>query len=373
MRTAARCALLCLALLLLCADPVRAEQDAQRLVEALDVGPLEHAAEEAELDLNVPALLRGFVTGEIPLDPDSLLQKARALFLAAWQRTLAFFPGVMLPALLAALTARLAGGRGASVAQYVCCLAGALAEAALLRELIESIGGALRQTAGIAEAVFPLLAGLLAASGAGTTASMLASTAAFACRSAVHLFGTVGPRYCAINAAVAIAGSLNPRLSLNKLFGLLADLGKWAAGIAMTFLVGLLSVQGLLGAGYDSASVRAARYAVDNLLPVIGGEVADTLDAIISSARLVKNAAGVTGMALVVAVCVRPLLRTTAALICLRLAAAAMEPLGEDALAQMTERFAEVIRLLLIFASACTVQLLLLLGVFLVVGKSAVR
>ena len=139
MRTAARCALLCLALLLLCADPVRAEQVAQRLVEALDIGPLEHAAEEAELDLNVPALLRGFVTGEIPLDPDSLLQKARALFLEAWQRTLAFFPGVMLPALLAALTARLAGGRGATVAQFICCLAGALAEAALLRELIHRI------------------------------------------------------------------------------------------------------------------------------------------------------------------------------------------------------------------------------------------
>ena len=69
----------------------------------------------------------------------------------------------------------------------------------------------------------------------------------------------------------------------------------WGAGVLMTGFLGLSAVRALLSAGYDSAAVRAARYAVDNLCPV-GGEVANTMDALVSSVLLVKNAAGATGL-----------------------------------------------------------------------------
>ena len=66
-------------------------------------------------------------------------------------------------------------------------------------------------------------------------------------------------------------------------------------GTAGSFKSVLVISWALLSTGYDSAAVRTARYAVDNLLPVVGGEVANTMDALVSSVLLVKNAAGAVG------------------------------------------------------------------------------
>ena len=225
-----------------------------------------------------------------------------------------------------------------------------------------------RGDAALAEALFPLLAALLSASGAANTASLLTPSAALLNRLIIELFSGAGLRLCGVAAAVSVAGGIHSRITLKGLFALLSDVVNWTAGIVVTAFLGFLSVQRLLGGGYDSASVRAARYAVDNLLPVIGGDVADTLDVVISSVRLVKNALGVTGMLLALGLCAGPVAAIGLALISMRVLAAVTEPLAEDGLSRMMEQFAKVLRMLLVLDSACATLLLLLLGASLAAG-----
>ena len=68
-----------------------------------------------------------------------------------------------------------------------------------------------------------------------------------------ELLAGVGVPLCAAATAVIVTVNLSPRIRLNNLFSLLASAVNWGAGLLMTAFIGLLSVQGLLGAGYDSA------------------------------------------------------------------------------------------------------------------------
>ena len=119
--------------------------------------------------------------------------------------------------------------------------------------------------------------------------------------------------------------------------------------------------------------MRTARYAVDNLLPVVGGEVANTMDALVSSVLLVKNAAGATGLIALLVLCARPLFALVAALFALRLASALLEPVAEEGLIALAERFSQVAAMLLVICASAAVILTLLLGGTLTVGQSMVR
>ena len=141
----------------------------------------------------------------------------------------------------------------------------------------------------------------------------------------------------------------------------------------MTAFLGVVSMKNLLAASYDSAAVRTARYAVDNLLPVIGGEVANTMDALVSSVLLTKNAVGITGVAVLIAACAQPLMELVAALTVLRLASALIEPLGADAILRLTDRFSQVAGMLTVVCASGMVILLLLLGGALMAGAGIVR
>ena len=137
-----------------------------------------------------------------------------------------------------------------------------------------------------------MLIALLSAAGGGATAAMLSPLRGVAGGAIGTAAGSGGLALCACAAGVARAGELSERIRLTKLFKLLRTLCNWLMGACMTAFLAVVSVQGLLGAGYDSVAVRTAQYAVDNLMPVVGGDVADTMDALIGSAQLVKNALG---------------------------------------------------------------------------------
>ena len=366
--------LLLAALLLFLTPGASAEDEVERILGAVDLEPFEELVREEGAPFDLRKLLRDLATGEAELDLESVKAQATDSLAAERTRLFSCFAALALPALLAAAASCMRfHARGTDAARFVCRLAVASTGGGVLLELCASARQLVERAAAVGEAVAPPLLTLLNATGAQGTVLLLTPMSAFFTDVCLGLFRDLGIRLALAAAAVAIAGGLHARLKLRKLFLLICDILNWGAGLVMTAFVGLLSVQGALGRGYDSASVRAAQYTVDNLLPVIGGEVADTVGAMISSALLVKNALGVAGMLLVLWTCAAPLLRMAAALLSLRLAAAVMEPLGADGLAALTGDLAKTAQTLLVIAAASAVLVLLLLGAALAAGQGLVR
>ena len=76
-------------------------------------------------------------------------------------------------------------------------------------------------------------------------------------------------------------------------------------------------------------SFNAAKFAVSSYVPILGGYLSDGFDLLTASLVLVKNAVGVTGVAVLAAVVLFPLLQLAAFILGLRLTAAITEPIGD--------------------------------------------
>jgi stage III sporulation protein AE len=352
--------------------PARAEQDIEKIVDSVDLGPLIEAAEDTEIDIR--GMILSMASGDSAWDIDHLLAEGKRLLLQEFSRAAKMVAGLLAPALLSALVRQLSGeGRGASVVSHIAYLVCASQLTVWFLTLIRDAGVLIARIASLSDAVFPVLAAFLSLSGAMSTAALVTPLSALMGNAFSALLSGVGLKLCAVAAALAVAGNLNPRLRLDRLFDLVKSVVNWATGVLMTGFLGLSAVKALLGSSYDSAAVRTARYAVDNLLPVIGGEVANTLDALVSSVLLVKNAAGATGLSVLVALCAQPLMGLTSALFALRLVSAMLEPVAEDALLSLSDKFSQVAGMLLVVCASGAVILTLLLGGLLTAGQGMVR
>ena len=67
---------------------------------------------------------------------------------------------------------------------------------------------------------------------------------------------------------------------------------------------------------------------MDKLLPVIGKDVSDTLGTIASGTAVIRSAVGVTGTAVMLALCLEPALALICDMLVFRLAAALSEPVA---------------------------------------------
>lgn len=361
--------LLVLFLITLCAGAL-AEDNVDKVLDGMDLTQLEQAAPE----MDVHGMIRSLARGESVLDVDELPAMAKDALLEELRAARDLLAALVAPVILSAVFRHVAGGGRASQAVgQVCYLVCAIALVRRFFAMSAQAGALIGRIAALSDAVFPIITTLLTLMGAGNAAGLTTPMAALAGNLFADVLQGVLLKLCMVAAVVAAVGNLSPGLRLGKLLAVLKSLVNWATGILMTAFLGIVAMKNLLAGGYDSAAVRTARYAVDNLLPVIGGEVANTMDALVSSVLLVKNAAGVTGIVLLLSMCARPILGLFAMMMALRLASAAIEPVADEPLVRLTDGFSQVAGMLLVLCAAAAVVLILMLSGALVAGGGVVR
>ncbi|MEG2624219.1 MAG: hypothetical protein RSC06_15100 [Clostridia bacterium] len=350
-----------LLLLLLCV-PARA-QGVDQVLASLSLSPLADWADQAECQIDVPDMLGKLARGEAAWDWEQTKAALKQAALSQLDGAMRLIVLLVIPAALGAILTALRPDSGAAAAaRLVCTLALATQLLAAYTRCALVATQTLSRIGALTQRIYPILAALLAAAGSPAGAALFTPIAAMVGTLVASGLNTFALTSASVTAAVTIAGHLSEKLRLDALFGLLRKLYAFALGAAMTLFTAVMAVQGALSRGYDGASIQTARFAVGSLLPIVGGEVADSIDALLTSAALVKSALGVTGLLLLSAACLSPLLQIGAYLIAVRLASALVEPIGAGPAQKLLERFAEVLGMLLAAVAAGMVLLIVVIG-----------
>lgn len=111
---------------------------------------------------------------------------------------------------------------------------------------------------------------------------------------------------------------------------------KWVCTTALTALCTVftlyLSVTGAVSAPTDALAGSLVKTVVSNALPVVGKIVSDAAGSYLAGAALLRGAVGAAGLAVVLCVCVGPMLSLGAHYLCFKAAACVAEPFAEGRL-----------------------------------------
>lgn len=160
-----------------------------------------------------------------------------------------------------------------------------------------------------------------------------------------------------------IVNNISDKVQLTKLSGFIKQICTWGLGLILTVFIGIVSIQGSMGAVVDGVTSKTAKYALGTFVPVVGKYLADAADTVVGCTLIIKNASGLITMIGIIIICLAPLLKILAVIILYKLACAFVEPISDKKITNCLNDMAGSLTYVLGVTAAVAVMFLIVITV----------
>jgi stage III sporulation protein AE len=217
-------------------------------------------------------------------------------------------------------------------------------------------------------AIIPLLFSLIAAAGGITTTTIVHPLLISAVGVVAGLVNTLIFPLILCAGVLGVVNHLNEGFQLQKLAQLFKQTALGLMGLVMAGFIGLIAIRGFAGAVTDSTVLRTGKYFTKTFLPVMGSELADTLEMAVGCSVILKSGLGLFGLGLVILLVAFPLVKILAVGIVYNITGAILQPLGSNRLADALENIGGTF--LILFGALAVVGLMFFIAIAILVGMA---
>ncbi len=285
-----------------------------------------------DFDFSPVDYINDLLSGKAGTNVGDLVKYALSSFFSDFITFLPLLSGVLAVSVFGVImkSVKSDGGSACGVVYYVELLSCVLLLLPALYSIVSSSFSAVSNMAKFCEIVSPVLLTLMTASGGTVSVSIF--------QPAVLLLG--GGMVTIVNAFIlpfavfilifSVISGLSKEVRLGKFTEFFTSIIKWVIGLLATVFSVFLTVQGIVGAASDGLSAKAAKYAVSNSIPIVGGLIKDGFDLIRCGSVLIKNAVGLSSVVVLFFIVLTPVLKIAALSILLKLVSAVTETVSDE-------------------------------------------
>lgn len=162
-----------------------------------------------------------------------------------------------------------------------------------------------------------------------------------------------------IYITLCIASSAIGEEVLKSLKGFVKWLMTWSLKIILYLFTGYMGITGVVSGTTDAAAMKATKLTITGMVPVVGGIISEASEAILVSAGIMKNTAGVYGFLVITALWIGPFLKIGLQYLLLRVTAGICGVFGTKQPVSLIKDFSGAMGLLLAMTSAVCLILLI--------------
>ena len=133
----------------------------------------------------------------------------------------------------------------------------------------------------------------------------------------------------------------------------------WILKILLLLFTGYMTISGAVSGSTDAMAVKATKITISSAVPAIGGILADASEAVLISASLMKNSAGIYGIFAVLAIIIRPFLQIGTQYLLLKLTTTVCSSIGPKNMVALIGDFASALGLILAMTAAVSIMVLI--------------
>lgn len=255
--------------------------------------------------------------------------------------------------------------QGLSSAFSVCSSSAVfLTAAASQYSIVSSVSVFFDRICALANAMIPIMGALYAMGGNVGSAVVH--------HSSLMIFMNVVENFCAktvlpvsgICMAFAAAGALSPDISLGGISGSFKKMYTNTLTFIMTVFGTVMAAQNLLASKADNIAGKTAKFAVGNLVPVVGSALSGTIGTVGTSVEYIRSSVGVIGIISVALMLIPTLVTLILTKFVLSMASGASEILGCSREGKVIAELSGINGFLLAAACICSVTFIFLLTLF---------
>ena len=206
--------------------------------------------------------------------------------------------------------------------------------------------------------LYPVMTTALAAQGGITTSAALYTGTAFfnALLGSMLAQFFIPMIYCYLS--ISYANRALGEDILDKIGAGIKNIMNWCLKTLLTVFTTYMSITGVVSGTTDAAALKATKVTISTVVPVVGGILAETSEAVLVSAGFMKNAAGIYGLLAILAIFIEPFTKIGVHYLLLKITAAACSVLGTKEVTGIVDDFSTSMGLLLAMTGAVCLLLL---------------
>lgn len=221
---------------------------------------------------------------------------------------------------------------------------------------------------GFMNLLVPLLIALMLYTGSIATSGVLEPIILFMINFIGNIIQTIIIPGVLIFAGLVVISKISNNFQIEKLSKFFQSSIIWFLGIVLTIFVGVVSLEGTLSSSVDGITAKTTKAVVSTAIPVVGKILGDAVDTVLGCGIILKNAVGLIGVIVVIAICIAPILKLAILTITYKLLAGICEPIADKNIVSLIEQVGDIFKIFL--AILTTISVLLIIGTALVVKIS---
>ncbi|MDU5107097.1 stage III sporulation protein AE [Clostridium sp.] len=170
-----------------------------------------------------------------------------------------------------------------------------------------------------------------------------------------------------ISFVLDFANNISNEFKIGNLCKLTKQITIWIQGIILTLFIGLLTVRGITSSTIDAVTLKTAKFAIDNFIPIVGKAFSDAIASVAGYSLIIKNAVSSIGLIIIVIMMLYPIIKLVLISFVYKLTAAIIEPISDK---RITSSLASAGNSLILLMS-CVLSVSLMFFVLLAIMASA--
>ena len=236
--------------------------------------------------------------------------------------------------------------------------------------IITEMKTAVQSLTGFANSLIPLMITLMITTGNVVSSGMLQPILLLLVTFISNFMTNILIPIALVATALGIISKISDQAQVGKLSKFLNSSMVWILGTVLTLFVSVTSLEGGLTSSIDGVTAKAAKTAISTVVPVVGSILGDAVNTIMGCSNIIKNAVGVVGIIVIIAICIRPIVQLAALTITYYLGAALCEPIADDKIVGIMEQMGGTFKIFLAVLFALTVLLIIGIAIVMKISNS---
>lgn len=228
------------------------------------------------------------------------------------------------------------------------------------------------KTADFMAAILPILVIMLGSAGGFTQAATMDPIILGATLIIPRIYLNVIIPLILMTFVLQFANNMSSEHKIDNLCKLLKQITIWLQGIILTVFIGLLTVRGITSSTIDAVTLKTAKFAIDNFIPIVGKAFSDTISAVAGYSLIIKSAVSSMGLIVIVLLMLYPILKLTLMTIVYKLSAALIEPISDKRITSSIAAAGDSLILIMSCVLSVSLMFFILLAIMASAGKFVV-
>ena len=133
------------------------------------------------------------------------------------------------------------------------------------------------------------------------------------------------------------ANNLSKEHKIGNLCSLLKQCIVWFQGAIVTIFIGILTIRGITSSTLDAVTLKTAKFAVDNFIPIVGKAFSDAISSVAGHSLIIKNAISSIGLLIIILIMLYPITKLVLMTFIYKLCGALIEPISDSRITKSLE------------------------------------